>query len=310
LAGPRPAVIAIAEESGLIAEIGAWVLRQACMAAVGWNGVAVHVNIATYQLAQTNLVDDIAAALSTTGLDPAMLVVEITESAVVRDVGQGQIQKLHVLGIQIGIDDFGMGYSSLARLRRVPAQILKIDKLFVENLVTSQEDRAILRAIHDLATAMGMEVVAEGVETTDQLAVLTKIGLTKAQGYYWSPAVPADEVPAMVARLAVHQLLTPQPHHEDAQLADGCSTNVRQNSVRRVSTGPMPGVVVDRARHVHPRLGLVVHYDGFPWLHSASVGTGRRTTDAGFAGLSCSGLSGHSETTSRKEPILNEDLAE
>src|SRR5664280_916771 len=111
--------------------------------------------LAIYQLAQTNLVDDIAAALSTTGLDPAMLVVEITESAVVRDVGQGQIQKLHVLGIQIGIDDFGMGYSSLARLRRVPAHILKIDKLFVENLVTSQGDRAILRAIYDLATAMG-----------------------------------------------------------------------------------------------------------------------------------------------------------
>jgi EAL domain-containing protein (putative c-di-GMP-specific phosphodiesterase class I) len=83
LAGPRPAVIAIAEESGLIAEIGAWVLWQARMAATGWNGVAVHVNVAAYQLAQTNLVDDIEAALNTTGLDPAMLVAEITESAVV-----------------------------------------------------------------------------------------------------------------------------------------------------------------------------------------------------------------------------------
>ena|GEM_PF-1621265 len=190
MAGPRSAVIAIAEESGLIAEIGAWVLWQARMAATGWNGVAVHVNVAAYQLAQTNLVDDIEAALNTTGLDPAMLVVEITESAVVPDVGQGRIQKLNVLGIQIGIDDFGMGYSSLARLRWVPAHILKIDKLLVENLVTSEEDRAILRAIHDLATAMGMQVVAEGVETTDQLAVLTKIGFTKAQGYYWSPPYP------------------------------------------------------------------------------------------------------------------------
>jgi diguanylate cyclase (GGDEF)-like protein len=207
--------IAIAEESGLIAEIGAWVLWQACMAATGWNGVAVHVNVAAYQLAQANLVDDIEAALNTTGLNPAMLVVEITESAVVRDVGHGRIQKLNVLGIQIGIDDFGMGYSSLARLRRVPAHILKIDKQFVENLVTSEKDRAILRAIHDLATAMGMQVVAEGVETADQLVMLAEIGFTRAQGYYWSFAVPADEVPAMVARLLVRQLLTHQVAESD-----------------------------------------------------------------------------------------------
>jgi predicted signal transduction protein with EAL and GGDEF domain len=122
----------------------------------------------------------------------------------------------------------------------IPAHILKIDKLFIENLVTSPEDRAILQAIHDLATAMGMQVVAEGIETANQLAVLTKIGFTRAQGYYWSHAVPADEVPAMVARLAVRQLLTPQPCHEGVTRAHNSLTDAKQTSVQLASVESQP----------------------------------------------------------------------
>ena len=194
--------LAVAEESGLIVDIGAWVIREACMVAAGWDRVAVHVNVAAYQLDHPTLIDDIDAALSDSGLDPALLTVEITESAVIRDVGRGRLDEVRGLGVRLAIDDFGTGYSSLAHLRRIPAHMLKIDRLFIVNLTGSAEDRAIIQAIRDLAAAIGMQVVAEGVETADQLAVLRELGFTWAQGLYWSEAVPADEVPDVIHHLA------------------------------------------------------------------------------------------------------------
>jgi len=194
--------IPIAEQSGLIVPIGAWVLREACRQAARWNaqqggdGVVVAVNLSPRQLGATDLAATVRGALDGASLPPDRLCLEITESAVMADP-DAAIESLHMLkglGVKLAIDDFGVGYSSLSHLRELlPVDVLKIDRSFVDGLVLRGEDRAIVTAIVELARSLGVDAVAEGVESGEQAAVLRQIRCHVAQGFHFArPQTPAD----------------------------------------------------------------------------------------------------------------------
>ena len=187
--------IGLAEESGLIVPIGAWVLRRACAQARAWQEandtphLAMAVNVSARQLQHPNLVGMVGDALTESGLDPSALVLEITESATVADTEATitRLRQLKDLGVSLAIDDFGTGYSSLRYLRRFPVDHLKIDRSFVAGMVHSPEDAAIVSHVFGLAHAFGLKVVAEGVETVHQLEELTRLGCDLAQGLQLAP---------------------------------------------------------------------------------------------------------------------------
>jgi diguanylate cyclase (GGDEF)-like protein len=189
--------IELAEESGLIVSIGSWVLRRACAQAEVWRraagrGLTMAVNVSARQLQDPGLVGEIATALQESALDPGALVLEITESATVEDT-EGVITRLgelKALGVGLAIDDFGTGYSSLSYLRRFPVDQLKVDRSFVAGVATNAEDRAITASVINLGHALGIQVVAEGVETKEQFENLSAMGCDLAQGYNWLR--PAD----------------------------------------------------------------------------------------------------------------------
>ena len=191
--------IDLAEESGLILSIGAWVLRQACQQAQTWRRtydpqLSMAVNVSARQLQDPSLVAEVAAVLRDSGLDPSGLVLEITESATVSDTEAAiaRLEELKAIGVGLAIDDFGTGYSSLSYLRRFPVDQLKVDRSFVNGLITSAQDRAIVASVINLGHALGIQVVAEGVETIDQLEELGEMGCDLAQGFNWDqPAAPA-----------------------------------------------------------------------------------------------------------------------
>jgi EAL domain-containing protein (putative c-di-GMP-specific phosphodiesterase class I) len=195
----------LAEAIGLIVPIGDWVLRRACAQAALWPGAPrVAVNISATQFASRTLVDSVAAALLDSGLDPRRLELEITESAMLHDT-EANLETLHrlrALGVRIAMDDFGTGYSSLSYLLRFPFDKVKIDRTFIANLGRSRESAAIVRAVIQLCTSLEMSTTAEGVETEGQLDVLTRIGCTEAQGFFFSRPSPASEVPFMIEALA------------------------------------------------------------------------------------------------------------
>jgi diguanylate cyclase (GGDEF)-like protein len=198
--------IPLAEEVGLIGQIGEWVLREACVDASSWPAhINVAVNISAVQLRGGRaLVDTAARFLRETGLPPARLEFEITETAMLRET-EATLETLHLmrsLGIAVAMDDFGTGCSSLSHLRRFPFDRLKIDQSFVAGLGSPRSDCAtIVRAIMDLCAGLGMAVTAEGVETEAQLAWLAAAGPVEAQGYLFSRPVPAKEVAALIGTL-------------------------------------------------------------------------------------------------------------
>jgi two-component system sensor kinase len=183
--------IELAEETGLIVSIGTWVLEQACQQAQAWRSergpLTMAVNVSARQLQDPGLVGSIASALAVSGLDPGALVLEITESATVADAAGviARLRELKALGVGLAIDDFGTGYSSLTYLRQFPVDQLKIDQSFVAEVASSSEDRAIVASVIGLAHALGVTVVAEGVETEMQLVALTAMGCDLAQGFRW-----------------------------------------------------------------------------------------------------------------------------
>jgi diguanylate cyclase (GGDEF)-like protein len=193
--------IPVAERTGLIAEIDAWVMRQACQQMCQWQqaGVAlsfVAVNVSSRLFARRELYQQVAQVLRDTGLDPAYLELEVTESAVMEDpeVALEQMHRLRELGVRLAIDDFGTGYSSLLRLKRLPVQKLKIDQGFVAGLPGDEDDGAIVRVIIALAHSMGMQVQAEGIEQVEQAALLLELGSHLGQGYWFGRPVPPGQL--------------------------------------------------------------------------------------------------------------------
>jgi EAL domain-containing protein (putative c-di-GMP-specific phosphodiesterase class I) len=193
--------IPIAETSGLIIPIDRWVLQTACAQLARWGrqglgDLRIAVNVTALTLQQEDFVGFVLDALTASSVSPSKLEIEITERAAVSDLDD-TIAKLHRLrraGVQIAIDDFGTGYSSLSYLKRLPADRLKIDRSFVRDADRNATDRALFRAIVDMASAVGMQILAEGVETAEQLAFLRQEGCQGYQGFFMSPAIAVDDV--------------------------------------------------------------------------------------------------------------------
>ncbi len=193
--------IPVAEESGLILDIGRWVLREACRQVRAWqlkqgsDKLNIAVNLSARQLADPNLVDDVARALSESALSPACLTLEITETVLMSDpnVAVARLRELKSSGVRLAIDDFGTGYSSLSTLASLPVDILKIDKSFIDGIASGVEASGLVEAIVRLAGTLALETIAEGVERPDQLESLQALGCEQIQGFYFSkPLAPGD----------------------------------------------------------------------------------------------------------------------
>ena len=192
--------IPVAEESGLIVEIGEWVIHEACREAIKWHAsgapdLVVAVNLSAVQFKRGEVEKTVARALEASGLDPAMLELELTESILIRDTENvlATVKRLKLMGVKLSIDDFGTGYSSLAYLKRFEVDKLKIDQAFVRDLATDSEDAAIVRAVIQMAHSLGLKTIAEGVEAQEVLDLLRLHRCDEAQGYFYSRPVPADE---------------------------------------------------------------------------------------------------------------------
>ena len=194
--------IPLAEEAGLIVELGRTVLLEACRQASEWYRAfplldpSISVNVSRVQLEDPRFIDHMTDALRCAELDPSSLVLEVTESVLARDSSQiiASLDEARRTGVRVAIDDFGTGYSSLAALAELPIDILKIDKGFVDKLTVDREGRGFVTAIMHLAQTLELETVAEGVEHVEQHTALEELGCTHVQGYLFARPMPADEV--------------------------------------------------------------------------------------------------------------------
>jgi diguanylate cyclase len=200
--------ISLAEETGLIVPLGTWILRDACKRAVEWQRgrpsdqpLILRVNVSARQLGQDSFRDTVARIIKETGIDPAWLCLEVTESVLIEDPESSirVLTELKQLGIRIAIDDFGTGYSSLEYLRRLPVDCVKVDRSFVRGLPDNEEDVAIVNAVIELGHALKLSVTAEGVETTDQLDNLQTAGCDTAQGFLFYRPEPPEVVEQLLA---------------------------------------------------------------------------------------------------------------
>jgi len=207
LIGPAE-FVPIAEESGLITPIGRWVLEEACLRATTWQGARggrgfdLSVNLSGRQIEDPGIVDDVRRALEQSGLEAQRLTLEITESVLMHDVDATIItlQRLRDLGVRLAIDDFGTGYSSLSYLRRLPVDILKIDRSFVAGVDAGPDAAALVKSIVSLGQSLRLETVAEGIEEPGQLAALRSLGTTFGQGYLFARPLDPDDVTALIER--------------------------------------------------------------------------------------------------------------
>jgi len=198
---PPSEFIAVAEETGLIAGIGEWVLRSACTANKAWQDqgymkIPVSVNLSSHQFRETDLVSIVEGVLGESGLSPKFLELEITESIMMedRELVARALARLRALGIQIALDDFGTGYSSLSYVKDFPLDSIKIDRCFVKDLGERDGDEAIVKAIVAMAHSLGLRVVAEGVERLGQLKIVTEYGCDEIQGFFFSRPLPPGDL--------------------------------------------------------------------------------------------------------------------
>ncbi len=208
---PPSTFIPLAESVGLINYLGNWVLKAACMQLTQWDeqGISLQyiaVNVSPQQFRNPRFKDSVHEAIELTGVDPRRLVFEITESLLMQDPQHAKtlLEELTGLGIRFAVDDFGTGYSSLAYLQRFPLSKLKIDRSFVENLLTSRNDQAIVNAVVGLARTLDLEIVAEGVETEAQRELLTKLGCDHIQGWLVCKALPSEELARRFSSRSLH----------------------------------------------------------------------------------------------------------
>jgi diguanylate cyclase (GGDEF)-like protein/PAS domain S-box-containing protein len=204
--------IPIAEETGLVVPLGRWVLGEACRRLAAWNAegrlagarlqrLSMWVNVSARELQEPEFVQTVADALATSGIPPERLTLEITESGLMADLDQSTatLHRLRALGVRLAIDDFGTGYSSLSYLERLPVEVLKIDRSFTAAIGHGRDVPVLVRSIVKLGQTLHMEVLAEGIETTEQLTKLRAIDCRLGQGFHFSPALPADEVIELLA---------------------------------------------------------------------------------------------------------------
>lgn len=250
--------IALAEQTGQIVEIGDWVLRRACEQAVAWHrqGLAdmrVSVNISAPQLVHGDLSERVQAALIDSGASAAMLGIEVTETMLVRDAGRAAraLHSLRAIGVQISLDDFGTGYSNLSVLRTLPIDVIKIDRSYVNDVTAAPTQVSITRAVIRMAHSLQMKVLAEGVETEGQLALLVSAGCDAMQGYYYSQPVAADQI----ERLA----------HERPGLDAPCFQQ---------QPGQRTLLLVDDEEHILASLRRLLRRDGYRILTATSAADG------------------------------------
>jgi EAL domain-containing protein (putative c-di-GMP-specific phosphodiesterase class I) len=197
---PPARFIPLAEETGLVLTLGYEVLNTACREAARWPGLSVGVNLSPKQVQDPALVLYVRQALLHSGLSSELLTLEITESLLSEDgdVAAHRLADLKALGVRLAVDDFGTGYSSLSRLHDFPIDVLKIPKPFVDGVALGEERSALARAIVELSAALGLRVVAEGIEQPEQAAALRALGCRTGQGFYYARPMPADEFMALL----------------------------------------------------------------------------------------------------------------
>jgi diguanylate cyclase (GGDEF)-like protein len=192
--------IPLLEETGMIVEVGAWVLDQACQQAATWNRhgyrLAVSVNVSARQLDSDQLIDDVGQALAASGLDATSLIIEVTETNLMRDADATarRLTALKAIGVRIAIDDFGTGYSSLAYLRQFPVDSLKIDRSFIAGIENSAESAALMHTLVQLGKTLGLETLAEGIEQHDQLGHMQREQCDSGQGFFLARPLAVDDV--------------------------------------------------------------------------------------------------------------------
>ena len=213
---PPGAFIPIAERTSLIVDIGRWVLNQACETLVRWRQVApdvrcrIAVNIAGSHLLDGHLVADLDAALRRTGADPTLLEIELTETQLMSDVeaARAVLSQIRRRGVTVAIDDFGTGYSSMAYLRQLPIDVLKIDRSFVDDLTGDDADSTVVDALLSIGHALGLHVVAEGIENAEQLEHLRRSGCDRAQGFHLARPTPVAQAEALIHGTAASALVS------------------------------------------------------------------------------------------------------
>lgn len=214
---PPSEFLGVAEEAGLIVELGRWVLREGCRQAATWTTSdgsplpSVSVNLASRQLDHPDLLDDVKQALEDSGLDPHRLILEITETEVMRnpEIARIRLQALRSEGVRIAIDDFGTGYSSLSHLQYFPVDELKIDRTFVARMDRGEREASFVRTMVALAQSLGVEVVAEGIEYASQFSALDQLGCDIGQGYLLSRPLESSQLKEYLTSVA-------QPDHSRA----------------------------------------------------------------------------------------------
>ncbi len=222
---PPGGFIPLAEETGFIVQLGEWVLYEACRQARAWQDEGLHlrmaVNLSARQFRQDSLIETVRGALTAARLEPRYLELELTESAVMQDAESSVqiMRRLSDAGLRISVDDFGTGYSSLSYLRRLPLDKLKIDRSFIREIVTSRDDAEIVRAIVTLAHSLHLKVIAEGVETAEQLTFLRALGCDQYQGFYCSPPLPPAQFIALLPRRPIDESKRVPPSLEDTMIS-------------------------------------------------------------------------------------------